>query len=130
MHQDILKQEWKNVKQDSRQYFYSFIVPPKTSAGWATIKSSPYRELFSTKFTHMEQAGITARLQRQYSVLKPMEDEVLEPLKLEHFYITLIGIAGGTFLALLTFVVERIRKPKQILLSKKKLFNQLQINMN
>ena len=108
LYQDIGIQEWKNQKQDGKRYFHKFHIPPKSVAGWSTLTSSPYLDIFVNKFTHMEQAGIMDRLQRQYTIFKPMELEPLEPLKLEHFYITLIGIAVGTFLALVSFVAERM----------------------
>ena len=69
---------------------------------------------------HMEQAGIIARLSRQYSTFKPNEPEVLEPLKLEHFYITMIGIISGICLAALSFAVEIISKksPQELCVNK------------
>ena len=121
MYQDVLRQEWRNERRDKKQYFHTFAASPVASAGWATIKSSPYREIFVGKFTQMEEAGIISRLQSQYLVFKSMEEEELEPLKLEHFYITLIGIAVGSFLATMTFVVERLRRPNSIMLSKTKI---------
>ena len=113
LNQIILKQEWKNQKQDRIKMFHMFDVPPHTVAGWNMLTTSPYLDIFVNRFTLMEQAGIMARLQRQYKAFKLMEPEVLEPLKLEHFYITLIGNIIGIFVALVAFVWERIIHAKQ-----------------
>ena len=44
----------------------------------------------------------------QQMPMKPMEPDVLEPLKLEHFYLTLFGNTAGILLALLAFVTEKL----------------------
>ena len=53
-----------------------FRVPPQTVAGWSTLTTSPYLDIFIGKFNQMEQAGIMDRLHHQYQVSKPMEPEV------------------------------------------------------
>ena len=108
LHQYLVGQDWRNQMQDRVHYFHTFPFGPKTIAGWSMLSTSPYLPLFLLKFMHMEQAGIVARLSRQYSTFKPNEPEDLEPLKLQHFYITMIGIICGLCLAALSFVVEFI----------------------
>ena len=116
MYQDIIRQRWQNKKQENMTYFYLFERPPKSVAGWNILTTSPYLDIFVSKFIQMEQAGIMARLQHQYNVFNPMETEVLKPLKLEHFYITLIGIIVGVLLALVSFMVEHVGQPQKNLL--------------
>ena len=47
-------------------------------------------------------------LSKQWKTMKPMEPDVLEPLKLPHFYITMIGIVVGIFLAFIAFALEKL----------------------
>ena len=114
--QEAHRQEWENQRQEMKMYFYivKILRVRKGSTGWSTLTTSPYLDIFVSKFTHMEQAGIMERLQHQYHVFKPMEPDVLKPLKLEHFYITLFGIFGGMFLALVSFIAENMGRAKQI----------------
>ena len=112
-YQDIVRQQWRNQKREGKRYFYMFEHPPTSVSGWSILTTSPYLDIFVNKFTHMEQAGIMARLRHQYDVFRPMEPEVLEPLKLEHFYITLIGIVGGIYIALVSFLAEHLRHAKR-----------------
>ena len=111
LHQDLMRQEWKNQNEERTQYFHKFSYSFVTYRAWNILSTSPYLPLFHLKFVHMEQAGIMAKLAKQYSLLlKREESEELEPLKLEHFYIIFIGIICGLFLALFSFVVEIIGK--------------------
>ena len=109
--QELIQQEWKNQRKERAHYFHKFpIFKSDNWAGWSMLSTSPYLHLFHLKYVHMEQAGIIAKLAKQYSLLKREESEELEPLKLEHFYIILIGIVCGLFLALFSFVVEKMSK--------------------
>ena len=97
------------MRKDKERYFYTFQVHGATMAGWMGLTTNPYHDIFIKKFTEMEQAGIMARLHGQYQVVKAVDPEPLEPLKLEHFYITFIGIACGLLFALVAFAVERFK---------------------
>lgn len=108
LHQDLVRQEWRNQRWDRVHYFHKFEFGRKSVATWKILTTSPYLDLFYLKFMHMEQAGIVDKLSRQFSTMKPTEPDVLEPLKLEHFYITVIGIAAGMFLSLLMFAMEML----------------------
>ena len=48
----------------------------KSVVGWSILTTSPYLDIVNGKFNQMEQAGIMARLQHQYRVVKVMEPEV------------------------------------------------------
>ena len=122
LHQDLVRQEWRNQKHERAHYFHKFAYTNLyTYAGWSMLSTSPYKALFHLKFMHMEQAGIIARLSRQYSTFKSSEPEELEPLKLEHFYITMIGIVGGTILGAFSFAMEVMSKFSQKKLCIKKI---------
>ena len=71
------------------------------------MKADPYLAFYDLKFIHMEQAGLMARLENQWKPFKPMEPDVLEPLKLEHFYLTFIGNAIGLLLSYIAFAGEK-----------------------
>ena len=109
-HQELLRQDWKNQIEERTHYFHKFPHFEQSHTVWNILSTSPYLPLFHLKFMHMEQAGIMAKLARQYSLLKREESEKLDPLKLEHFYIIFIGIFCGLFLAVLAFVLEIIGK--------------------
>ena len=109
-HQDLLKLDWKYQKQDGKAYFHIVNKPPKSVAGWMTLSTNPYLDLYFLKFMHMEQAGVMDKLYKQYLPFKSVKIDMLEPLKVEHFYITLLGICGGTAFSLMCFLVERFNK--------------------
>ena len=105
----FVKQEWYNQRRSQTHYFhifdwtFIFVVRP----AWNVLRSDPYITLYSLKFMHMEQAGLMAMMSDQWKSFKPMEPEKLQPLKLPHFYITMIGIVVGLFLAIIAFAVEK-----------------------
>ena len=76
-YQEILVQEWKNQKQENTRYFYMFPTSHKTVAGWNILSTSPYLDIFASKFNHLEQAGVMEMLYRQYLTFRTMETEVL-----------------------------------------------------
>ena len=78
---------------------------------------------FFILFMGMEQAGITEKLSRQHATFKPTDQGVLEPLKLNYFYITMVGIVIGIFLAALTFTMEFICSKSPNMLCVKKIFH-------
>ena len=80
----------------------------------APIMNKPVRlnKFKILKLLTLPQAGIMERLENQYEVLKFVDTEKLEPLKLEHFYIVLIGICLGTFLGSVSFAAEVCAKKK------------------
>ena len=107
---DFQKQEWYNQRRLHTHYFYiilwtSLFMPTYNS--WIVLKTDPYLPVYQVKFMHMEQAGLMEMMSKQWKSFKPMESEVLKPLKLLHFYITMIGIAVGLFLSFITFALEK-----------------------
>ena len=70
--------------------------------------TDPYLGIYEQKLSHIDQSGLMDMLARQRMPMKPMEPEVLEPLKLEHFYIILIGNTVGLMLASVAFAFEKI----------------------
>ena len=111
---DFVKQEWYNQKQLQTHYFHMFSWPyfPQVYPSWVVLKPDPYLAIYSLKFMHMEQAGLMARISSQWKSFKPMEPEKLEPLKMVHLYVTMIGIVCGLFLALVVFIAEKFRSDK------------------
>ena len=76
------------------------------------MKNDPYMAFYDLKFIHMEQAGLMARLENQWKSFKPMEPDVMEPLKLKHFYLTLIGNAIGLLFSSIAFAGEKFQFAK------------------
>ena len=85
-----------------------------TYASWVVLKTDPYLPIYQLKFMHMEEAGVIKMMSDQWKSFKPMEAELLEPLKLQHFYITMIGIAVGILLAFVAFAVEKFLSAKNV----------------
>ena len=73
------------------------------------MKNDPYLAFYDLKFMHMEQAGLTERLENQWKPFKVMELDVLEPLKLKHFYLTMIGNAIGLLISSIAFAGEKFQ---------------------
>ena len=111
---EFVQQEWYNQKKNRTHYFHIFLWSwfSMTHAAWNVLRSDPYRTLYHLKFMHMEQAGLMAMMSDQWKSFKPMEPEKLEPLKLLHFYITMIGVVVGLFLATIAFAVEKFKSTK------------------
>ena len=105
------KQEWYNQRRLHTHYFHTILWTPffmTTHTSWVVLKMDPYLPIYQLKFMHMEQAGLMEMISNQWKIFRPMESEVLEPLKLLHFYITMIGIAVGIFLSFITFALEKL----------------------
>ena len=83
-----------------------------TYAAWVVLKTDPYLTLYQLKFMHMEEAGLMNMMSGQWKSFKPMEPDVLEPLKIEHFYIIMIGIVVGMLLASIIFAAEKFVSAK------------------
>ena len=49
----------------------------------------------------------------QFDFIQPEEEEVLEPLRMEHFYFPLIIWGAGLVLATISFLVEVLKKRGQ-----------------
>ena len=110
---DLKRQEWYNQRRLHTHYFHTFAWDVfQGHAYWYGLTTDPYLDVYELKFMHMEQAGIVAMMVGQWDSFKPMEPDVLEPLKIEHFYITMIGIVVGIFLAFIAFSVEKFISTK------------------
>ena len=107
---DFQKQEWYNQRRLHMHYFHTVFWEyfPTTYSAWVVLKTDPYFPIYQVKFMHMEQAGLMELMSGQWNSFKPMESEELEPLKLPHFYITMIGIAAGISLSFIAFALEKL----------------------
>ena len=104
----ISKQEWYNQKRERINYFRTFPFHFDTMYCWKALTTDPYANIYDLRLVHIQEAGLMEMLSRQQLPMKPMEPDVLKPLKLEHFYITIIGIGAGNLMALLAFLAEKL----------------------
>ena len=80
---------------------------------WSMLKADPYRQIFYSKMLYMYQNGIMIKLSGK-KLFEATESEPLEPLKLDHFYLVLIGIAVGLISSSVSFGIEFTCKRKQM----------------
>ena len=90
-----------------RIYWQTYVYPY-----WIILKHNPYMPIFKEKILISEETGLNQKFWDKIKLFKITEDEPLEALKLEHFYITLIGIVFGILMSLIVFIGEGIRPPK------------------
>ena len=79
---------------------------------WITMKHNPYIPVFEEKILQADEIGLSHKFWDEVVPFKVDHNEPLEALKLEHFYIMLIGIAIGLALSLMAFAAERLVLPK------------------
>ena len=79
---------------------------------WVLLKHNPYIPVFKEKILQTSETGLNEKFWNEAVPFKITEEEPLEALKLEHFYIMFIGNAIGILLAFATFLIEKIIRPK------------------
>lgn len=79
---------------------------------WITLKHNPYIPLFEEKILQAEETGLNHKFWDEPVLFKIKEEVPIKPLKLEHFYITLIGNVIGLVLSLTAFAYEMLVVPK------------------
>ena len=117
----IASAEKRNQIAAGKAYFHTFgykdyiAALPKSKYlfehsywSWLALKHNPYIPIFKEKILRTAETGLNKKFWNEAIPFKLTEEEPIEALKLEHFYIMLIGNAIGLALSLGIFFMEMI----------------------
>ena len=105
----LQEEEYKSQRHEGKSLYNQFNYVHQNN-GWGILKSSPYKPIFERNLLRMSQYGILDKINFQFVAQKLNEQEVLEPLKLEHFYIIMLILASGKLISLSIFGMEFLFK--------------------